>query len=61
MTDKSICVRCAELIRVKVKRNTSFEIKLCPFDVIAMKLYPDDTVEECSRFVEMPGGEVKGK
>lgn len=58
MTDESICARCAELIRVKVRRHgVAFEKRVCSVENIGLRVWSDDTVEECSRFVEAPGEE----
>jgi len=58
MTDESICARCAELIRVRVRRHgvTIVEKAICGERSIDDYLQQTDTVEECSRFVEVPGG-----
>lgn len=59
MTKESICVRCAELITLRVKRvrrdeNFIEEIMVCPERAIDDSLGLNDVVEGCSRFVEVP-------
>ena len=64
MTKESICMRCVELIRLKVKRppgETSDEKRLCSLGGIYIQLMPYDTIEECSRYVEVLGDEVRKK
>lgn len=65
MTNESICVRCAELVRVKVKRKAREEYvieeeSMCSIGVIQDTVFFMDTVQECSRFVQVPG-EVEKK
>ena len=59
MIDKSICAKCVELIRVKVKRvrrDESFteEVMVCSMEVINESLGLNDVIQKCSRFVKVP-------
>jgi len=62
MTDESICARCAELIRVRVRRHSGaiVEKAICGEGAIDDYLMATDTVGECSRFAEVPGEEDVG-
>lgn len=59
MTKESICMRCAELIRMRFK-DFEEEERICGVGAIGTDIMGSGaTVKECSRYVEVSGDKTK--